>query len=345
LIKSIGRGRVAGLELGNEPELYSSFAWYRTRAGRAVYGRARGYDLSSLERDFAHIAATLPSVPLAGPAIGGQSWIRYTSRFAAAEPALRIVTVHRYPLQGCRLPAASSLRPTIPRLLSPLSTTQLANRLSGYAAIAHRLDLTFRVDELNSVSCGGTRGVSDTFASALWALDTLFSLAHAGVDGVNVHTFAGAVYAPFSFTHTGVRWLGSVTPEYYGLLMFTRAAPPGSRILPMTGQVPPGVSTWATRAQGGTTRILLLNDGSRRRVVALRSPITSANARARLDRLLAPSIAATHGITLGGQSFGTHTATGLLAGRRRAEIVRPDEGSYAVALPGASAALLTVPRR
>ena len=41
---------------------------------------------------------------------------------------------------------------------------------------------------MNSVTCHGKTGVSDTFASALWILNTLFEMVHAGVDAVNIHT-------------------------------------------------------------------------------------------------------------------------------------------------------------
>ena len=46
--------------------------------------------------------------------------------------------------------------------------------------------------ELNSVTCGGLRGVSDSFATALWAPDALFEMLRAGVDGVNIHVRAYA---------------------------------------------------------------------------------------------------------------------------------------------------------
>lgn len=74
--------------------------------------------------------------------------------------------------------------------------------------------------------------MSDTFASALWVLDTLFNMARVGVDGVNIHTFRKAVYQPFSFTHSRGGWRAHVEPMYYGMLMFARAAPTGSRLLP-----------------------------------------------------------------------------------------------------------------
>ena len=49
---------------------------------------------------------------------------------------------------------------------------------------------------MNSVACGGKAGVSDTFASALWALDALFAVARSGADGVNLHMFPRARYGP-----------------------------------------------------------------------------------------------------------------------------------------------------
>ncbi len=40
--------------------------------------------------------------------------------------------------------------------------------------------MTFRVDEMNAITCAGTPGVSDTFASALWVLNALFAMDRAG---------------------------------------------------------------------------------------------------------------------------------------------------------------------
>ena len=69
--------------------------------------------------------------------------------------------------------------------------------------LAHARGLQFRLDEINSAAlrrCLGRTGVSDTFASALWMLDTLFNMASVGVDGVNFHSLPGADYELFTFT-------------------------------------------------------------------------------------------------------------------------------------------------
>ena len=71
-------------------------------------------------------------------------------------------------------------------------------------------------------------------------LDTLFNLAQAGVDGVNVHTLPGAAYELFTISHKQGRWQAFVHPEYYGMLMFAQAFPPGAQLLPVTAPGRPG---------------------------------------------------------------------------------------------------------
>src|SRR6202020_500659 len=108
-------------------------------------------------------------------------------------------------------------------------------------------------------SCEGAKGVSDTFASALWALDTMFQFASVGVDGVNFHMLPGSHYELFTVSHdpTGA-WQAFVHPEYYGLLMFAQAFPPGARLLPVSAQSGP-VKIWATLGADGVTRVVAIN--------------------------------------------------------------------------------------
>jgi hypothetical protein len=167
----------------------------------------------------------------------------------------------------------------------------------------------------------------------------MFGLARVGVDGVNLHTFPGAGYELFRISHHGSRWTAKVSPEYYGLLLFGRAAPPGSRLLPVSGQVGGQVKTWATRASDGTIRVIAINKGATERDLALRLP---GNARAAaVQRLQGPSLTASSGVTLAGQSFGAVTDTGELSGDLQTDSVKPVDGRYVVHLPAGSAALLT----
>lgn len=213
--------------------------------------------------------------------------------------------------------------------------------VARYVRVAHARGLSFRLDELNSVACGGRRHVSDTFASALWMLDALLELARTGVDGVNVHTFPHAAYEPFSFSRRAGRWQADVHPEYYGLLMFARAAPPGSRILSTRGGFSDAIKRWAILAPDGTLRVVLINKGDRPRHIGLRSPPRYSQSGL-ITRLVAPTPFARSDVTIGGQGFGTSTSTGVLSGQSRLERVAAQSGVFPITLPAWSATMLTL---
>jgi hypothetical protein len=261
-----------------------------------------------------------------------------------------MVTFHAYALNpfgdafrghNCSTPRSDPAHPTVATLLAAYASRGLLHDLSPAVALAHRHGLTVRVDEMNAVTCAGTRGVSNTAASALWALDALFVLAEAGVDGVNIHTWRGSAGKLFDVHLRHGRWVGSVRPEYYGLLMFARAAPPGSRLLSVVRLNRGQVRSWAVLAPDRSLRVVLINDNlTRGRWVIVRPP--TALGQAQLERLDTPGAYARTGVTLGGQTVGPRTTTGLLAGSRGVTLVAPVAGEYIVRLPPASAALLTL---
>lgn len=340
ILARIGRRRIAAFELGNEPELYgnAAFGWY-LRDGQAVTGRPPTYDMQAFTDDFSRIGFGLPLAPLAGPASGGMRWLGQLADFASAEPRLRLVTVHRYPMQACYNTPGSPSYPTVGRLLSPAASRSLAYGVARYLAVAHRRHLRFRIDEMNTISCGDPPSVRDTFAMALWVLDALFADAQVGVDGVNIHTYPSAPYQLFKFQHTNSHWDAFVEPEYYGLLLFSQAAPPGARLLRTSGGSD-AVRVWATR-RAGTTRVVLINDDTTRsHLAAVR--VSGARGTATLERLLAPSAHATTQVTLAGQGYGAATDTGLMPGRPGTSVLAAAAGKYLVRLPAASAAMLTL---
>jgi hypothetical protein len=69
--------------------------------------------------------------------------------------------------------------------------------------------------EGNTCYHGGQPGVSDAFASALWAADYLLRVAQAGYAGVNLHGGGEGYYAPI----TGEPNATKLRPEYYGMLL------------------------------------------------------------------------------------------------------------------------------
>lgn len=341
----IGAHSIQAFELGNEPELYGMFAWYRKPGGRGVPGRPHNYDYSAFARDFAAIGAAVSGAPLAGPSLGGRGWTGNLPQFLEAEPRVGVVTLHRYPLQRCFTKPAEPDHPTIANLMSNRASAGLADSFADVVRVAHAHGLPLRIDELNTVACGADPSVSRTFASALWSLDTLFQMARVGADGVDVHTFPSAGYNMFTFKHTDGRWSGSVAPQYYGLLMFAQAAPAGSRLLSVSvrGQAGRQLKVWVTVAPDGHVRVVLINKlMESSRGVAIRIP--GVRGSASMSLLQAPRITASTGVTLGGQSLGPSTDTGTLRGSATTDPVQPSGGSYRVTLPPASAALVTFGR-
>jgi hypothetical protein len=341
----IGRRRVEALEIGNEPDNYGIFPWYRTEQGRGqwVWARPNTYNLGDFTSEFSRFRSALPSAPIAGPAFAELTWLNGLGQFLSAEPRLALTTVHRYPLHGCLTDQSSPSYPSAANLLSDQASAGLARAVAPSVAAAQEHRVPFRLDEMNSASvasCLGKRGVSGTFASALWVLDTLFNLASVGVDGVNIHTLPTAAYELFTVHYVRRHWQAFVHPEYYGMLMFAEAFPPGARLVPAS--VSPGgpLKAWATVDRRHTVRTVLINkDPANTYQVQLQ--VAGHAGRGRLERLLAPSVDARGGVSLGGRTFGGETRTGGLPAPRT-EAVTATRGTYTITLPPGSAALLTL---
>jgi hypothetical protein len=339
ILQGIGPQYVQALEVGNEPDLYPIFAWYRDRRGRVVFSRPPSYSFNSYLKDFSHWSAALPSAPLAGPAFSSIGWMGGLDQFLTAEPAVHVVTLHRYPLRGCTLDRAAPQFASVANLMLDQASLGLAQQVAPYVTVAHAHGAQFRLDELNSASCKGRFGVSNTDASALWALDTLFNMASVGVDGINIHTLPNAPYEPFTFTHRGSIWSAFVHPIYYGLMMFAQAFPPGAQLLPVTA--PTGdVKVWATLAPDGHTRVVLINKQNRS-TFQVSLQLAGEQTDLTASTLQAPSLNSVIGVTLAGQTFGLKTTTGVLPGPPVTSTISAQDGTYSIELPPASAILLT----
>jgi Glycosyl hydrolase family 79 C-terminal beta domain len=340
-LSGIGRRYVKAFEIGNEADNYGVFPWYQANSGHGkwVWARPSHYKLADFTAEFSRFRAGLPATGVAGPAFAELGWLSQLDHFFSAEPRLSFATIHRYPLHACYTDPSSSGYPSMANLLSDQASYGLAQAVAPTVTIAHRHGAPLRLDELNSAAmaaCLGRRGVSGTFASALWVLDTLFNLAAVGVDGVNIHTLPGADYQLFSFRYHKGHWEGTARPEYYGLFLFAQAFPAGARLLPVTAPSGP-VKIWATRGSKGVERVVLINkDPSTAYQVQLR--LSGLPASARLERLQAPSASARGNVTLGGQGFGNRT--GMLTGQPHTDTATATNGIYSISLPAASAAVL-----
>jgi hypothetical protein len=336
LVNGIGKPNIAGLEIGNEPELYSAFNWYR-RNGVGVKGRAKSWTEAAFFKQFNQFASAMPGgIPVAGPASGSATYLAELGSFLKGQPRVKLSTFHAYPLKHCT--AGKVL--TTSQLLSPAATSGFAQAQAQYVNVSHRYGKLARLDEINGITCGGYGGVSNAFGSALWALDTLFELDKVGVDGVNIQTVPGSVQEIFGpVAGDGGSML--VNPEFYGLMMFAQAVPAGSRLISSPARLPSGVNLWATRATDGTVHVVLINDNFTK-PATVNVPLSSPAGPGTLEALRAPHIGATSGVTIGGQTFGASTTTGLLPPYHLQQVTA-SRGRYSVRVPPATAIMLTVP--
>jgi hypothetical protein len=180
--------------------------------------------------------------------------------------------------------------------------------------------------------------VSDIFASALWAVDTMFEFASVGVDGVNFHGNS-STYALFTFDPSRKFTLTSVRPVYYGALLFQQATANAARLLPVAVTTKANLKVWATVDNQGVVHVALINkDKTAQGDVTISLPGFGAGV---LIRLSAGNYQATHGVTIGGQTFDGST-DGTIQGTASEETVTSSGGVYSVTLPPTSAALLTI---
>lgn len=334
-------GSVSDYEVGNEPDLYERRFW------AAVFSPLRALvrdlpivltpgDYVKLFRSYSRVLTRIsPRVGLAAPVVAYPAlslhWI--SALLDGPHPGLRLVTGHEYPYSACE-PRSSPIYPTIARILSENATASMAATVKQAVVLAHRAGFPFRLTEANSVTCGGLFGVSNTFATALWAPDAMFEVMKTGANGVNVHVRAYAVNGAFGLGSNGI----VPHPLLYGLILFTRMLGPGARLEPSHLSAPASLhlKAWAVRLGTGELRVLVINKGGRAVRAVLRLP---ANAPAAVQRLIAPSPRSTAGERLDGQYLGLHDRW---QGRPSHEHISRGPRGYTLTLPPYSAAMVRV---
>jgi hypothetical protein len=306
---ALPRRSLVGLAVGNEPDLYHhqprlALERVATTLSSTPLDWPQTYTTSEYRSDYRAYARALrravPGVPLDGPDITSSTpkWVGAISDLGAFTPQL--ITMHRYAFSTCYQPS-SPFYPTIPKLLGQPATVGLATRLRRALGIAQAHAIPLRITEINSISCGGNRGVANSFATALWAPDALFELMAGGVIGVNWHIRPQLLNAPFHLRSSGFE----AEPELYGLALFARMIGPHSELLgvhaPSFGS--DRLKVWAVRSNKYVS-VLLINKGAHRVVTQLKLA-GSFRGRAKVQRLTARGINAEDGVRLDGQRIGS----------------------------------------
>lgn len=158
--------------IGNEPNVYSTnFASF----------------FAEWKRFATRISARSWGVKFSGPGVspGHQSWTAELADQHGRSP-LVLSTQHDYPGGDARKvkdPAAAR-----DKILSPAIDEHYSKFANDFVPAVFSNRLPYRLEEANSYYDGGAADVSDTYASALWALDYLWWWAQHGASGVNFHT-------------------------------------------------------------------------------------------------------------------------------------------------------------
>lgn len=236
------------------------------------------------------IQEALPSARFSGPDVAWNTdWLQ---RFANKEGHGAQLLTHHYYRTGANRPDA-----TIKHLLEPdkkwLKTLDQLHKISTESGVP------FRINEVNSFYGGGKAGVSDTFASALWALDYMFTLASHDCNGINLETDINQLkwishYSPIVHDTNGTC---HARPEYYGMLAFSLAGK-GDLLKLKLDKDNINLSAYATRSDH-TIWIVVVNKDLERNA-GLTTVMPAGYNTAHAFRLKAPTVTSTNGVSFAG---------------------------------------------
>jgi hypothetical protein len=283
-VSALGSNLLA-IAIGNESDNYGL-------AGSYFAGNWTFQDFLTRWDSFrAAILQAAPNVPITGPDTGDGNHIStWTLPFgqAATPGEITLLTQHYYRASGASSTSTASF------LVSP--DPQLTTELTTLNAGAQQLGIPYRISECNSFGNGGAAGVSDSYASSLWVIDFLFSVALGGSTGVNMHGGGnGQGYTPIADDSGGVI---EARPEYYGLLFFTLAGS-GTLLETQLSVRSVDATAYAVRTASGGLSVVLVNKDTIQNLI-LTIQTNQVIQTATLITMTGPSLAATSGVTIQG---------------------------------------------
>ena len=186
---------------------------------------------------------------------------------------------------------------TLETLLSPAGMGQFVRAASGWIEEADQDGLPVDITEINFISNGGIRGISNTFGAALWASDILFQSASLGINQMDFQEVPDAAYAV-------INPQGIPQAIYNGLIFFHLAASPSSALLPSVLNNSANISSYVLHASDNTLRVVLINKTSQQSKVSF-VPGATYHTMTTLQ-MQAASLISTAGITIGNAQIGSN---------------------------------------
>jgi len=315
-------------EVGNEPNVFiSSFSTYDSdfKAYRSA------------------VLAAAPSAKFCAPATtngGGQPWAESFANEFKGDATILLICGHFYP--GTR--TGNGTNADIDFLLDP---SRLSGGSNNYAFYFSQFPSTavsngevYRLEETNSIALQGEAGVSNVYASTLWALDYMHFWATQNSRGLNFHTGATSAYDPIMPTTLNGAY--TAEPVAYGIKAFGLGSN-GENVSTSVGSNPDGVNLTAYGVldpSTGNLFVTIINkehfSGARNATVTV-SPGAGYSAGAVFTLQQASGdVTASSGITLGGAAIG-----GDGSWNGTSSSISPSvSGDFVITVPVASAAIL-----
>ena len=256
--------------------------------GDDPFFRAKGYGfdqyIAGYETWVKTIRRTVPHAPFAGPDTDGKvdTWVLEYARRAGRDAVL--LTSHYYGMGPASAPGMTAerlLKKDHPELESQIAGVAVARKAAG--------GTPYRMDEGNSCFGGGQPGVSDAYASALWAGDYILRVACAGFAGVNLHGGGVGIYTPIESSAASP---ALPRPVYYGMQFAQTFA--GYRIARCALDTSANITAYQG-SKPGTTMLAFVNKGETPIRIALPQSFARAT-QVRRWELRGPALAAKTGV-------------------------------------------------
>ncbi len=315
-------------EVGNEPNVYiSSYSTYDSDF--------RAYQSAVL--------SAAPGAKFCAPATtngGGQPWAESFANEFKGDNSILLICGHYYP--GAR--TGNGTNADIDFLLDPTRLTTGSNNYplyySQFPSTAVSDSEIFRIEETNSLASQGEAGVSNVYASTLWALDYMHWWATKNAQGLNFHTGATSVYDPVMPTTLSSSY--TAEPVAYGIKAFGLGSS-GENVSTVIGSNPNGVNITAYGVLdpvSGNLFVTLVNKehftGAKNATVTLDPGATYSGGQVWNLQQTNGDVTATSGVTLGGAAIG---GDGSWNGKS-SPISPSSSGTFTISVPAASAVIV-----
>ncbi|KAG8995622.1 hypothetical protein FRB90_000137 [Tulasnella sp. 427] len=352
--RSILGDNLLGLQMANEPDLYGPHL-----------KKWSNYSITDFMNETNYMIQNLPIQEpiLAGPSVCCD-WTTqevfdagYLTQF---KDYLDYVDAMHYPDNNCASPKVDPHD----RFANYLSHTQVQSLVSPYFTVAKtsiEAGKKFMMMETNTASCGGFAGISDAFASALWATDYAMQMAFGNFTYGLLHFGDQNVYYnPFTPPPTNMtsvrKWnTGAI---FYGQLVAAEALGKSGNARVIDLYIDSNAyhrAGYAIYENGVASRLILINyvqpttPGANDFVATFAvgggqpglTPVTPASVKVKY--LLADSVNSKDNITWAGQTFGQQfMSDGRLQGDVNVTTIQcnTSDGTCNIPVPGPSIALV-----